>query len=415
MAMDDIDIVIITALAEEGVAVEKIEQDFYDINWETNCDSQIGVVRIGVLKTDSSHLLKIMLASAANEGSSVAPVINHINDTYHPSMLTMCGVCAGDPERTHLCDVIVADSVYSLDSGKKENGEFLPEINTSPVYKKLNQVVNDFVVHARIDQLPTQPEVIEMMQQQNTMPGGSFNVHIGPVACGEQIADYDAFWENVARRGKYKTIGYEMEGNHLGYASQWGQIPYLFFKGVMDFASGKTDGCKKIAERTAADALLAFLKSKQFGIFFGSLPKKKSYKKTVDDFNVLLEKLTADAWDEYKNALVTGRDTSKRDKILNDYKKRVADIGNNCPSTIPAATRIFPYMNYYGYLYLDCLMRPNHRLCPHMLAGDPYADLIESLLGDDNATIGLQDVLTLHNRSRTDFMVASELIHSSDE
>lgn len=50
MAMDDIDIVIITALAEEGVAVEKIGQDFYDINWETNCDSQIGVVRIGVLK-----------------------------------------------------------------------------------------------------------------------------------------------------------------------------------------------------------------------------------------------------------------------------------------------------------------------------------------------------------------------------
>ncbi|KEY32156.1 hypothetical protein EK3BL_10185 [Bifidobacterium longum subsp. infantis EK3] len=149
------------------------------------------------------------------------------------------------------------------------------------MYKKLNQVVNDFVVHARIDQLPTQPEVIEMMQQQNTMPGGSFNVHIGPVACGEQIADYDAFWENVARRGKYKTIGYEMEGNHLGYASQWGQIPYLFFKGVMDFASGKTDGCKKIAERTAADALLAFLKSKQFGIFFGSLPKKKSYKKQL--------------------------------------------------------------------------------------------------------------------------------------
>lgn len=65
---------------------------------------------------------------------------------------------------------------------------------------------------------------------------------------------------------------------------------------------------------------------------------------------MLLEKLTADAWDEYKNALVTGRNTSKRDKILNDYKKRVADIGNNCPSTIPAATRIFPYMNYYGYL-----------------------------------------------------------------
>lgn len=49
------------------------------------------------------------------------------------------------------------------------------------------------------------------------------------------------------------------------------------------------------------------------------------------------------------------------------------------------------------------------------VAGDPYADLVESLLGDDNATIGLQDVLTLHNRSRTDFMVASELIHSSDE
>lgn len=412
----NIDIAIVTALTEEGVAVEKVGEEFYDIHWDADYNQSIGFVRFGTLETGNDQQLQLALIAAACEGSQVASTISAVDNEFKPSVLAMCGVCAGNPDETALCDVIIANNVYMLESGKNVEEGHLSNLNTVPMEPKLNQLVSDFAGHVNnIKNLDVQNEVKEWRKS-----GSSFALHVGPVACGESIENYKRFWSKAKTSGIYKVIGYEMEGAHFGYVASQKRKPYLFFKGVMDYASGeKNDNCKVIAARAAADSLLSFLRSAQFIGYFDSLPKasaaRKPYQQTVNDYNHVVDNLCTDAVLEYNNALSVGHNTERRNAILCEYDKKVSDIQYGTSGDIPKAEVAFSWMRFYGRLYLDCLMRVNRRICAQHIDGDPYEKTVEAMIDKDQSwTIGIKDVTFLHNLTCLDFKKAAGLLAEKD-
>lgn len=109
-----IDILILTAVKDEFDVIYSLETD-----WDVKKDKSGYNYYIREMITSSSDKITIGLALALDMGEvNTAILATRLSNELRPKCLAMVGICAGWRKKTRLGDVIVAERVFSYDSGK---------------------------------------------------------------------------------------------------------------------------------------------------------------------------------------------------------------------------------------------------------------------------------------------------------
>lgn len=116
--MSEVDVLIITAADGEDDAVLSVVDGLIE-KW-TLCTGpgDVPAWRATFATQVGGSPLRVILTSAHKMGGDAAAVTAaSFVSRYSPKCLAVCGVCAGNPRRTALGDVIIADHVYRYDAG----------------------------------------------------------------------------------------------------------------------------------------------------------------------------------------------------------------------------------------------------------------------------------------------------------
>ena len=120
-----VDVLIITALPMEfdaaktaGAAV--VPGGVGVARWEPRSRDEMVPYLLGEFVGPGNVSLSVALARSAHMGGRVvSPVTSKLVDELRPRCLAMSGVCAGNPARAALGDVVVPTLVYAFDGGKQ--------------------------------------------------------------------------------------------------------------------------------------------------------------------------------------------------------------------------------------------------------------------------------------------------------
>lgn len=308
------DVVILTALKEEYDAVLQVDTGAVPGSaWERRPGPSGTEVAFRAFGSVDGSVLHVAVTRAMEMGtvsavSAVAPLV----DAYAPRCLAICGVCAGRKGRVELGDVIFADRLWGLESGRqivysldpkwRQRAEsFSPdplspwllerprsyEIQADWVLERLlrgedprehaerkqrcadfPQVLQQLRETGQITGTP--PELTatgrEYIQQKlyehpDGLPEPGFRVHIGPIATADVVMRSESIFKELSARAR-RVLGLEMEAAASVAFAHLRRLEHtLVVKGVMDFADKeKHDNFKPFAARASAECLLAFLR-----------------------------------------------------------------------------------------------------------------------------------------------------------
>jgi nucleoside phosphorylase len=154
--LSTIDVLIITALKDELDALLNCNELFSSSRQKCQ-DSQGYPYYIKSLRHNNGKTLTIAAARGFTMGETVAAMIaTRLISELKPRCLAMIGICAGNREAVFLGDVIVAESVFKIDSGKLKvfyetkdneelkNEEFLSEIRQYKLQDLWKYKIEDF-------------------------------------------------------------------------------------------------------------------------------------------------------------------------------------------------------------------------------------------------------------------------------
>ena len=162
--VDPVDVLIITAADGEDKAVLAVEDGGIGTWQKTPGPAGYGfAVWLRSFQTPGGAPLKVALSHAYQMGEAAVNAAARLADVYKPQCLAMCGVCAGNPKRTRLGDVIIADRVWKYDSGSIEN----PGPDGKPVFRADAMV---YPFHAQWTQAGQNHRVPEDAPWLNTRP-----------------------------------------------------------------------------------------------------------------------------------------------------------------------------------------------------------------------------------------------------
>lgn len=123
MVADPIDVLIITALQDELLAVLALGEG-EEPGWKETRDRSGSTYHVRPFVNARGKRFFVAAAWSGEMGAeSVALRMERLVDELNPACLAMCGVCAGNSARVYLGDVIVADRVYSLEELETEAAE----------------------------------------------------------------------------------------------------------------------------------------------------------------------------------------------------------------------------------------------------------------------------------------------------
>lgn len=298
--MNQVDVVLVTALAEEYAAARDVG---------LGADDRPGVEQWRTVSGDVPHLLGDYRAADGSTfsvalsrlsgmgGRRTAPMATKLVSLLRPTCLAMSGVCAGNPDDLAPGDVVVADLVYEYDEGKlagdafegdhqqypqdvrwlREAREFtpdgLPSFGAAPgdadiwFLERLHRGQDPRTHPARQRYFPRgtwQPR-LEKLESGGlirragagwtlTEPGSvliqrvlyddvdgperlPFVVTTGPMASGSAVIKDPEIWSRLKRMGLRRIAALEMEAATIATVAYETQVPHwLVAKGVMDHA-----------------------------------------------------------------------------------------------------------------------------------------------------------------------------------
>lgn len=101
-----------------------------------------------------------------------------------------------------------------------------------------------------------------------------FSVHVAPIATGATVTEDEQIFDNLSGHMR-KVLGLDMEGSGLAASADSYNIPFIFAKGVSDFADPyKDDRYRTFAARASAELLVLLLRNSES--LFTSKPNKLS-------------------------------------------------------------------------------------------------------------------------------------------
>ncbi|MBM4328263.1 MAG: tetratricopeptide repeat protein [Deltaproteobacteria bacterium] len=163
-------VLIVTAAREEDEAARKVDdgalREWKEIDRPEGYPFEVWVREY---QTHDGGLLRVALTTAYDMGTDATTnAAAPLTLFYQPECLAMCGVCAGNPGRTKLGDVIIADRVYDYDKGEhlREETEgplhFRSEMMTHQLKAQWKQAAQRFKMPADAPWLLERPRPLEL-------------------------------------------------------------------------------------------------------------------------------------------------------------------------------------------------------------------------------------------------------------
>lgn len=91
-----------------------------------------------------------------------------------------------------------------------------------------------------------------------------FSVHVAPIATGATVTEDDQIYNKLSSYMR-KVLGLDMEGSGLAASADSYDIPFIFAKGVSDFADPyKDDRYRTFAARASAELLILLLRNSDY-------------------------------------------------------------------------------------------------------------------------------------------------------
>jgi nucleoside phosphorylase len=156
-----------------------------------------------------------------------------------PACLAMCGVCAGNRSRVALGDVIVAETAYAYDEGRR-----LPDGTFEGDHRQIPMSSAWQVAAQRLE-----PKMFD----------ATYKIVVGPMASGNALIKDGVTFDDL-KKSVRSIAGLEMESGAIATVAHDQGLQWAVVKGVMDHADrDKTDQFKRAAARASADVLFALL------------------------------------------------------------------------------------------------------------------------------------------------------------
>jgi nucleoside phosphorylase len=322
-----VDVLIITALPMEFDAAKAVGTAGAPgavgvARWEPRSAGDMAPYLLGEFIGPGGVALSVALARSAHMGGrKVSPVTSRLVGELRPRCLAMSGVCAGNPARTALGDVIVPSLVYAFDEGKQTSAGFKGSHRHIPVDDRIVRAAQDlstadlpsfkvptaeeaklwfleqlligreprdhpgrdryYPLGAWKSSLPTYEQEGLITRQggrwrltdvgraltedvlytdvdgPDTLP---FKVVVGPMATGNVVMERPEIWDELGGMAVRDITGLEMEAAAIATVAETEQVPFvLIAKGVMDHALNKDDRYKRFAAKASAEVLFALL------------------------------------------------------------------------------------------------------------------------------------------------------------
>lgn len=120
-----IDICVVCALAEEAQAFLHQVENHCHTPWYDKVNLRYGYdYRLTVIPNMEQEPLQLHVSWLPRYGPQEMVLhLTHVLEEYQPRFVIMTGICAGDKQRVHLGDLIVAERTFTADSGKLVIGE----------------------------------------------------------------------------------------------------------------------------------------------------------------------------------------------------------------------------------------------------------------------------------------------------
>src|SRR5262249_50259651 len=113
-------------------------------SWQTREPDEMPPYLIGDYACPDGTALTVALArSVYMGGREISPVITTLVTALRPRCLAMTGVCAGNPARAGLGDVVVPSDVYQFDEGKHTPDGFAASQRQIPTDYRLARMAQD--------------------------------------------------------------------------------------------------------------------------------------------------------------------------------------------------------------------------------------------------------------------------------
>lgn len=225
-----VDVVIMTAVEDEYVAVRRVFQEIFSEEFASG-------YKYALANYDIPNYKKIIVAIFRQ--NSMGLVAASMTATYalnkfNPKLLLMCGVCAGIQGKAELGDLIVFSPVYDYGAGKNSAGKFFPDYQ---------QRVLDATVRPIIEQMVCDKELARAIKDgwKSTIgkPNTELTIHLYPGGSGAAVITDEAVVAEI--KAHQRTLGaIDMESYaiaEVANAALAKEIPWLVVKGVQDFAS----------------------------------------------------------------------------------------------------------------------------------------------------------------------------------
>lgn len=309
------DVVVVTALKVELDALIAVS----GVEWSAGRDAQGYPYHAADL--DGLRIVAGRTGGAGEVGAAERAV--RLVDAFEPQVLAICGICAGEPERTALGDVIVATRIFNYEHGKRlADGSLAPSQQTfdlrpqwridaedlahaperwlgdlaadRPASLRRLREVALMALHAdgTVERFPAldadaRRRVWKGLVDAGWVSGRPPNfaltaagrekaeeidwdggpradapprAHLGVMATGSAVRSDAAVWGQLQQLQR-DAIAVEMESTAIGAVAHAGKRDFLAIKGVSDHADGdKDDRFHAFASRTAAAFLLAFVR-----------------------------------------------------------------------------------------------------------------------------------------------------------
>lgn len=256
--LETYDTVIITALRHtEFEAIEDL-----NLNWNTSIFN-LGTItyRTGYFEDSRGFHRKVLACSCTNMGSvSSASTTSMLIERFHPKVVIMTGIAAGIESKVNLGDIVVAESTWEYEAGKRtiENG--------IPVFHPNGHRINlDRKIRTVMSELTFNKGVVNDIYSKCTVKGKPNNaptVVVGPMVSGASVLEDPEIVKYIKDQQDRKVVAIEMEAYGVSFACEnaISQPTCIIIKSICDFANlDKNDDFQRYAAYTSAELCYHYL------------------------------------------------------------------------------------------------------------------------------------------------------------
>lgn len=258
---EEFDVAIITAL--QKTEFEQIKR--LPFNFVEGASDDCHTYYYGEFKDENNITRNVVATCCTRMGSTSSAVTSSlVINRFNPKIVIMTGIAAGIKGKTQFGDIVVAESCWDWESGKrtvKDNLSIFRSASDSiPLDRTLKSVFNKISVERLYLE-----EIQNQWQLGAEMP--RLNVHVSPMVSGSSVLEDPELVDSILEQHR-KITAIEMEAYGIALSAQIApsQPKWLVVKSVCDFAdTEKNDNYQVYAAFTSSQLVYRVL-SNQFGL-----------------------------------------------------------------------------------------------------------------------------------------------------